>query len=238
MAKSILWFSAGAASAVACKLALEKYNDPAVYFIETGSEDPDSFRFIQDCEKWFGIPVVTLKSKTFSSHWEVIEKTHFLNSAFGARCTKELKRKVRYQLQDELKAWECQIIGYDVTEKKRALRFSQQNPNVKAVYPLIDAGISKSECFGILEKAGIKRPLMYDLGFPNNNCIGCVKGGKGYWNLVKRVYPDAFDRMAKLERKINHSCIKDCYLDELPFVELPVIIPSCSLFCEPDFMDI
>lgn len=56
---------------------------------------------------------------------------------------------------------------------------------------------------------------MYDMGYSNNNCIGCVKGGMGYWNKIRVDFPEVFQRMSKLEREIGHSCIKGVYLDEL-----------------------
>ena len=61
---------------------------------------------------------------------------------------------------------------------------------------------------------------MYELGYDHNNCIGCVKGGRGYWNKIRVDFPDSFDRMAKIERKIKATCLKDSdgnrvYLDEL-----------------------
>ena len=45
--------------------------------------------------------------------------------------------------------------------------------------------MTKPECLYFLEKQGIERPLMYTLGYANNNCIGCVRGGKGYWNKIR-----------------------------------------------------
>lgn len=44
---------------------------------------------------------------------------------------------------------------------------------------------------------------MYLLGFQNNNCIGCPKGGRGYWNMIRKHFPDDFDRMSKLQRELN-----------------------------------
>ena len=47
-------FSCGAASAVATKLAIEKYGDAVeIYYCDTGSEHPDNERFLQSCEVWF-----------------------------------------------------------------------------------------------------------------------------------------------------------------------------------------
>ena len=56
---------------------------------------------------------------------------------------------------------------------------------------------------------------MYRLGYQNNNCIGCVKGGKGYWNKIREDFPETFWEMSKAERFVGHSCIKNCFLDEL-----------------------
>ena len=50
---------------------------------------------------------------------------------------------------------------------------------------------------------------MYKLGYNNNNCIGCVKGGIGYWNKIRVDFPAEFDRMAELERKIGHAVLKE-----------------------------
>lgn len=47
----IAWFSCGVTSAVACKIALNLYNDVQLYYIETGSGHPDNVRFISDCER-------------------------------------------------------------------------------------------------------------------------------------------------------------------------------------------
>lgn len=49
----IAWFSCGATSAVACKIALSLYDDVHIYYIETGSGHPDNTRFLADCEKWY-----------------------------------------------------------------------------------------------------------------------------------------------------------------------------------------
>jgi hypothetical protein len=88
---------------------------------------------------------------------------------------------------------------------------------------------------------GIKLPKMYELGFHNNNCIGCVKGGKGYWNHIRKHFPEHYERMAKSERVAGHSCIKGKFLDELKPNEgkhEPPIVPDCGTFCEIEFADI
>lgn len=82
-------------------------------------------------------------------------------------------------------------------------------------FPLIEQELTKEECHGIEYKLGLKRPIMYDLGYSNNNCIGCVKGGMGYWNKIRVDFPEVFERRAKQERNLGRSCINGIFLDEL-----------------------
>ena len=67
------------------------------------------------------------------------------------------------------------------------------------------------------------------------------RGGRGYWNKIKRDFPEVFERRAKLERLLNIksgigcSCINGCFLDELPkgSGREPIAIDDdCGIFCE------
>jgi hypothetical protein len=55
----------------------------------------------------------------------------------------------------------------------------------------------------MIERAGLMLPLMYRLGYHNANCIGCVKGGAGYWNKIRRDFPEDFEEMAQIEESIG-----------------------------------
>ena len=101
--------------------------------------------------------------------------------------------------------------------------------------------MTKQESLYFLEKAGIQRPKMYELGYQNNNCIGCVKGGKGYWNKIRVDFPSYFQQMILAERIVGHSCIKGVFLDELnPNAGRlqKEIMPDCGNFCDLEFTDI
>jgi hypothetical protein len=87
---------------------------------------------------------------------------------------------------------------------------------------------------------------MYKLGYNNNNCIGCVKGGIGYWNKIRKDFPERFNRMAQIERIVGASCLKEqdgtrLFLDELDpnrGVNVKPIVPDCSLTCAIEFAQI
>jgi hypothetical protein len=218
MRRIVSWFSCGAASAVATKKALEKYG-PDNFVIATcvvPNEHPDNNRFLEDCEKWFNFPITRLKTQKYEDLWDMWEKQPYIVGPGGAPCTLEFKKKVRQKFQ---KVSDIQIFGFTAEEKARAERFTLQNPEVDLVTPLIEHNISKKQCFVEIQKAGIELPMMYRLGYQNANCIGCVKGGAGYWNKIRRDFPEVFDRMAKVERVVGASILraknKRIFLDEL-----------------------
>lgn len=236
----IAWFSCGATSAIATLLALREYSNVIIIRIVTGSEHPDNERFMHECEeKLFQQKINIARSIKYTNVFDVITKKRFINSPFGAPCTFELKKQVRYKIEDEIKCWDGQIYGFDAAERQRAQRFVEQYPATQPIFPLINHNLSKEDCLAIITQQGIKLPTMYQLGYNNNNCIGCVKGGKGYWNMIRKDFPSVFNQMASIERQIGHSCIKDCFLDQLPTTKgrSPGIIPECSIFCALEFMN-
>lgn len=212
----VCWWSGGITSAVACKKAIEKWDALPVY-IETGSHHPDTLRFKADCEKWYGKEILTIQSEKYNSHFDVIEKDKFINGPTGARCTLVLKRRIRekWEKTQDIQGY---VWGFEAgaKEESRAERIELAQPNYQHYFPLIEEGLSKLDCIKIVTDAGIDIPMMYKLGFNNNNCIGCVKGGMAYWNLVRKHFPEVFDKMAKLERELGRQCLRQYYLDELP----------------------
>jgi hypothetical protein len=203
MPRTVVWVSAGAASAVAAKLALAK--GPAVLaYTDPGSEHEDNARFLDDLEGWFGQEIIRLKSDKYVDTWDVWEKTRYLVGVGGARCTAEMKRRLRFAFQEPD---DIQVFGYtaDPPEVERARRAEQNNPEIDWWWPLIEADLRKPDVLAMIERAGIKLPAMYALGYDHNNCIGCPKGGIGYWNKIRVDFPKVFDRMASLERDIGHA---------------------------------
>ena len=239
--KILGWWSGGITSAVACKLALNSYEDVTLVYIETGSHHNDTMRFKRDCEKWYGKKIITLQSKKFDSVNDVILSTKFINSDKGARCTTELKREVRKKFDRE-NHFDGSIWGFEYTleEIQRAEKTKKDVSVKNPIFPLIQAQLNKKECAGLLVKNGIDIPMMYKLGYNNNNCVGCVKGGMGYWNKIRIDFPEEFNKMALAEREINHSCLHNkkegmIFLDTLDPKrgdESDLIIPECGFFCQ------
>lgn len=228
----VCWLSAGVSSFIAGYLVKDTVDE--YIYIDIENQHPDSIRFIKDSEKALGKDVRVLQSPYKNIH-NVIKQFRFINSPYGAKCTEVLKKRVRKEWEYAHRDYELTYVwGFDEKEKRRADRLVLSMPEIHHEFPLIDRMLNKQDAHAILDRLHIKRPYMYELGYSNNNCVGCVKGGKGYWNKIRKDFPDVFEKMAALEREIGHSCIKDVYLDELPLNVGRMdeeIMQDCGIMC-------
>ena len=235
----VCWFSCGAASAVATKLAIVDNAGKIPLVVArciVREEHPDNERFTADCEKWFGQPIINLINEQFDgSIYNVFEKRKYISGIAGAPCTMLLKKEVRQKFE---KPTDRHVFGYCADEEKRFDSFLDAN-NIDAVAPLIDKNIVHSETLAIIQKAGIELPTMYKLGYKHNNCVGCCKsGGQGYWNKIREDFPVMFNKMSEVSRRMGARLInvngKHIFLDELQpgtgnYKDEPEI--QCGVFC-------
>lgn len=192
--RRILWVD-GVNSAIMAHLVLMDDPDAIVAHCDLGtSVDDDSHRFINDLEQWYGKEIVRLRSSKYANIDEVFEDRKYLSGMNGAPCTGFMKFAPRmdYELPSDLHHW-----GYtaDKLDSRRFDRMVADYPFMKQRAPLVEMGIKKRDTHQILAQHGIKRPRVYDLGFPNGNCIGCVKSSSpNYWALIRKEFPDVFAR--------------------------------------------
>jgi hypothetical protein len=244
-----VWFSCGAASAIAAQQTILEYPEATVRILNNPivEEDPDNLRFLDDVERWLNsttnwsgkIEFVRSSKYPRQSCVEVWDDVSFMSGPLGAPCTKFLKKFARQEWEAENKV-DYHVLGFTSDEKDRHERFIlSERDNVLPV--LIDKGITKSECFDILKSAGVVLPKVYREGYPNANCIGCVKAtSPTYWNHVRRTRPEIFSTRAEQSRRIGAKLVrvkgKRIFLDELdPLSEgLPLknMDFECGIFCE------
>lgn len=239
-----VWFSCGAASAVAAKLTVDKYGsteEVRVIYNPVYDEHSDNLRFKTDVEKWIGQKVeIAINPKYPSCRInDVFKKRKYISGNKGAPCTGELKKRAR-QHWEKTNTARMHVLGFTSEEKGRHDKFTlTERDNVLPV--LIDAGMNKQDCMNMITAAGIDPPAIYKMGFPNANCIGCVKASSPtYWNLVRRTFPDIFEDRAKLSREIGCRLVrvkgKRLFLDELdPNArghKLKNMVIDCGIFCE------
>jgi 3'-phosphoadenosine 5'-phosphosulfate sulfotransferase (PAPS reductase)/FAD synthetase len=238
----VSWFSCGAASAVATKLAIAEHKNVQVVYCEVKEEHPDNKRFLKDCEEWFGQKILVLGNDEYKrSIDEVFWRRKYLAGISGAPCTLLLKKRIR---EDYEKPNDVQIMGYTLEEQHRVDRFIDANPDVDLVTPLIDKGLKKEDCLAMVHNAGIELPTMYKLGYKNNNCMGCVKASSpAYWKKIQIDFPKRFEIMRAFEIMTGASICKTTIdgvkdvrikLDQLPEHINPLddtVDIQCGIFC-------
>lgn len=234
-------FSCGAASAIATKMTLAAHGDAVEVvnaYIE--NEHPDNRRFLHDCEKWFGRPITVLRDERYGANIiTVFKRSRYMRGPRGAPCTLQLKRKLLLGFE---RPGDVLVFGFTAEEADRWDDWQERNPERPAIAPLVEAGLCKSDCLAMLERVGIQLPFMYRLGYNNANCIGCVKGGEGYFRAIKEDFPEQFEELAQAQEEIGY----DAYLfrnrktgERYSLRDIPPglaqrneVLPSCSFFCE------
>jgi len=207
---------------VATKKAIELYPYSEVIPVNCDtrpSEHSDNYRFCEDCERWFGKPIIFIRSSDYKTVDDVFEKTRYMSGQRGARCTTELKKipRLAFAQPDDV-----HVFGFTFDERKRVREFKSRNPDLLLRWVLVDHCITKEDCYEELRKSGIALPAMYRLGFDNNNCPGCVKSSSPwYWDMCRRHFPEVFKRRCEQSRAIGCRLVEishhqRIFLDELP----------------------
>ncbi len=230
-------FSCGAASAVATKLAIARHGHDHVVIFNAfiQEEHPDNRRFLADCERWFDHQITVLRDeRDGASVHAVWRRKKVISHPQFTPCSYFLKREV---LEPHFLPDDVHVYGYTSEEEHRARRFN----GCGWEFPLIERGLSHSDCLGIVERAGLTIPEMYRLGFNNANCVGCCRGGEGYWNKVRDIFPSVFQEVVQIQEAIGPSAylFRDRKTGErFGLKDLRVgagrhdeELPSCSFFC-------
>lgn len=239
-----VWFSNGAASAIALKIAISRYGKDAVRAVNNPviEEDADNLRFQGDVSNWLGIEIERAVNPKYAhaSAVKVWDQRGGMSFPSGAPCTVHLKKQARQHWEQTNKV-DWHVFGFTVEEQKRHDNFvMSERSNVLPL--LIDAGLTKQDCHDILSGVGIAPPRIYAEGYPNANCIGCVKAtSPTYWNLVRQTRPEVFDERAEQSRRLGVKLArhegKRVFLDQLPADAKgrplkSLTMPECGIHCE------
>lgn len=236
--RRVRWFGCGAASATAIAMDLKAHPGGVIAYCETKAEHPDNERFLRDCERWWGVPVIRLHSDEYEDTWDVWERRKFIAGPDGAPCTGILKvaPRLMFQFPDDI-----HVFGYtsDLTDQTRAKRLAETFFELTIENPLIEAGLDKAACLALVLGAGIDLPIMYLLGFANNNCIPCGKAtSPNYWAAIRLHFPNQFWRMVDVSRRLGARLTRIAnvriFIDQIPldWPTLDPIAPACDFLCQ------
>jgi hypothetical protein len=239
--RNILWVD-GVNSAVMAHFVLQEMPGAIVAHCSLGdSVHEDSHRFIDDLEKWYGKPIIRLKSEKYDTVDDVFEARKYLAGTKGAPCTGAMKVAPRldFELPSDTHYW-----GYasDWRDAKRFRTMQHEYPLLKQRAPLIEMGMRKTDTHAFLAECGIRRPYVYEIGMPNGNCLCCVKASSpNYWAHQRLHFPLVFARRAAQCRLYGARLTRingvRTFIDEIPLdwpTEIKDNFGGCGFHCAVD----
>lgn len=214
----IVSVSGGASSALTLIRVVDRYqkntdqNIIVPIFADTNWEHPDLLRFVDDLERYTGIPIVRLNSGKTPA--DVSEEQHMIFNSRVAKCTQVLKTKPIEKYVKKLRAtgeYSRVYMNIGFNTKDRYDKADTRKPYGRLPGPVTNwrrLGITVryppkwvprvSDPKPILESMGFALPEPYlkareGNAFVTNNCSGgCFKAGVKYWRGLLLTYPDTF----------------------------------------------
>lgn len=213
--RHVVMFSGGVGSWAAAKRVAEEHgtDNLTLLFTDTRMEDEDLYRFIREAAANVGVSLTAVTEGR--TPWEVFFDKRFLGNSRVDPCSEMLKRK---PADAWLKA-HCNpaetvcYVGIDWTEVHRFDRLVARKAEQGWVYraPLCERPyLTRRDVFAWLEREGIRRPRLYDLGFSHNNCGGfCCKAGQGHFAKLLATMPERYAFHESKEEAIRQYLGKD-----------------------------
>jgi hypothetical protein len=219
--KHIVRFSGGAGSWAAAKRVAEQHGtaDMTLLYADTRMEDEDLYRFLVQAASNVGAPLVCIADGR--TPWEVFGDERFIGNSRVDPCSKILKRELldKWCRENTDNADTVHYVGLDWTEqhrffgqgKSRGFKRRMADAGLTAEAPMCERPyMSKEQMLTWMESEGIKRPRLYEMGFPHNNCGGfCVKAGHAHFKLLLQAMPERYRHHEEQEQRLREKLGRD-----------------------------
>lgn len=200
--KHVVQFSGGLCSFWAAHRVIAQHgkDNVTLLFADTGMEDEDLYRFLDDAEHELGVPVTRLAEGR--TPWELFVHKRTLGNSLRPMCSVILKREVldAWRKANTTPETHTFYLGLDWTEEHRMTGVGGK-PGMVDVFkpwkvespmmgePIWDKCRMQKEWVAL----GYKLPRLYTMGFPHNNCGGfCVKAGHAHFAHLLKHMPERY----------------------------------------------
>lgn len=151
--------------------------------------------------------------KSDDDPWTIFFSQKMMGNSRIDLCSRILKREPAkdYVLKNYTPENVVIYIGHGWDEQHRTEKakrnwspFQLEAPNSQKPF------LMSSEIKDIMRTKGIRQPVLYDEGFPHNNCSGfCVRAGQAHFKNLYEKRPVLYKYMEALEQKFRHEIGKD-----------------------------
>ena len=212
-------FSGGRTSAYMLRKILDAHggtlpSDVHVLFADTGKERQETYDFVNECSKRWGVTVnwVAYPKGEHATPFDALLHSprcgDFLPSPVARFCTSELKiRPMRdWMLARGHENWD-NIVGIRADEPRRVsrIRGSEKKERWETILPLADAGVALGDVNGFWAKQDFDLNLLSHQG----NCDLCFLKGRGKLVQIARERPDLAEWWNAHEKRIGATFRKD-----------------------------
>ncbi len=167
------------------------------FFCDTGAELPETYEYLTKLESVLGKRIARLNADRGFDHWfEVFRGA--LPSPQMRWCTKNMKIKPIEQWIGDEEAVSYVAIRADESNRKG---YVSTKPNIRAVFPFVEDGITHDDVLKILDDAGIGLPAYYEWR-TRSGCYFCFYQRKAEWVGLAERHPDLFRKAMQIENKV------------------------------------
>lgn len=193
--RHILSLSGGKDSAALAIYMRDRIPEMEYIFHDAGKELPETLAYIDLLETHLGKPVVKTTPPNPFDYWlrvygDIIPSNH------RRWCTRMLKLK---PFEDYV--GDKPVINYvAIRADEDRIGYISHKPNITAVFPFREDGITYQDVIRILETSGLGLPKYTDWGRTRSGCFFCFYQQKIEWVRLKQKYPEKFEEAKGYEK--------------------------------------
>ncbi|WP_243726222.1 hypothetical protein [Actinomadura rubrisoli] len=174
-------------------------------FADTGVEDDDLYRFLEESAAQLGAPLVRVADGR--TQFEVFTDQRFLGNSRLAPCSAHLKQRPcrRWLEANADPARTVLHVGIDWSETRRLPAIVKGWAPWTVRFPMCDEPhLTKRQMLDWARALDVTPPRLYELGFAHNNCGGaCVRAGQRQWKHLLATFPDRYAAAEASEQRIR-----------------------------------
>lgn len=170
------------------------------FFCDTKKELPETYEFLDKLEARLGIKIDYLESERGFDHWLDVYNG-YLPSPRARWCTKQMKIIPLEKFTERIETENGPGTFYSyiaIRADENRDGYLSTKPNIKAMFPFREAGITKEDVMRLLDEQGIGLPKYYEWR-SRSGCYFCFFQRKYEWVKLAERHPDLFELSKQYE---------------------------------------